>query len=280
MSPATLRTALDWGAGKLRVAGIAEPGSDARRLLAAILGLDPATLPSHDDRALNDGESAAFLQALTDRMAHKPVARITGWRSFWKHDFVINDHVLDPRPDTETLVETALAAPFLRVLDLGTGSGCILLSLLHDRPAATGLGTDIAPAALAVAHDNAHRLGLAGRVRLAVSDWFETVDGRFDLIVSNPPYIAEPEMAALASEVRLWDPPGALSPGGDGLGAYRAIAAGAVAHLQPGGRLIVEIGPTQATAVTALFAAAGLTAISRRRDLDGRDRVVVAHAPV
>ena len=279
MSGETARVWLERGAGQLRAAGIAEPHSDARRLLAAVLGVDPAMVLAHDDRRLNEAQTTAFAQALSDRMAHKPVARITGFRSFWKHEFAITQDVLDPRPDTETLVEVALSEPFSRVLDLGTGSGCILLSLLAERADATGMGTDISAAALGVAEGNAHRLGVMGRVRLEVADWFSGVEGRFDLIVSNPPYIAADEMAGLAPEVRLWDPVGALTPGGDGLAAYRAIAAGALAHLAASGRLIVEIGPTQGSAVAGLFAAAGLAGITVTVDLDGRDRVVLARAP-
>ena len=279
MSGESVRAWLERGTGQLRAAGIAEPLSDARRLLAAVLGVNPAMLLAHDDRRLDDDETAAFSQALSYRLARKPVARIAGFRSFWKHEFVITQDVLDPRPDTETLVEVALSAPFSRVLDLGTGSGCILLSLLAERADATGVGTDISAAALGVADRNAHRLGVTGRVRLEVADWFAGVEGRFDLIVCNPPYIAADEMAGLSPEVRLWDPVDALTPGGDGLAGYRAIAAGASAHLTALGRLIVEIGPTQAAAVAGLFAAAGLTEIAVYADIDGRDRVVTARAP-
>jgi release factor glutamine methyltransferase len=154
------------------------------------------------------------------------------------------------------------------------------LSLLHERPDATGLGTDLSEAALAVARGNAVRHGLTDRADFRCADWFARGSGSFDLIVSNPPYIAEAEMAGLEPEVRDHDPRMALTPGGDGLDAYRAIAAGMVAHLAPGGRLLVEIGPTQASEVSAILQAQGLAAITVLQDLDGRDRVVSGFAPV
>jgi release factor glutamine methyltransferase len=165
------------------------------------------------------------------------------------------------------------------MLDLGTGSGCILLSCLAGMPISRGVGTDVSEPALEVARGNARHLGVADRTRFLRSDWFSAVTGRFDLIVANPPYIAEDEMAGLAPEVRDWEPRAALTPGGDGLDAYRAIAAGAGARLMAGGRLILEIGPTQAGAVSALLQAQGLDAVEVRRDLDGRDRVVIAVKP-
>jgi release factor glutamine methyltransferase len=172
-----------------------------------------------------------------------------------------------------------LEEPFARVLDLGLGSGCILLTLLAERPEATGLGLDLSPAALEVARRNAARLGVTDRAAFAPSNWFETVDGLFDLIVSNPPYIALDEMPGLEPEVRDWEPRLALTDEGDGLGAYRAILSGAVAHLAPKGRLMVEIGPTQTEAVTAIGAARGLASPEVRRDLDGRARVCLFRAP-
>jgi release factor glutamine methyltransferase len=167
----------------------------------------------------------------------------------------------------------------LRLLDLGTGTGCILLSCLASMPLATGTGVDLSEPALAVARDNARSLGLAARARFLRSDWFSAVEGRFDLIVSNPPYIAEAEMPGLAAEVRDWEPHLALTPGGDGLGAYRALAAGAGARLMNGGRLFLEIGPSQAAAVSGLLAAQGFVQIRTLADLDGRDRVVSAVRP-
>jgi release factor glutamine methyltransferase len=171
-------------------------------------------------------------------------------------------------------VELALEEPFEKVLDLGTGSGCILLSLLAERPGAAGLGTDISAEALSVARGNAERLDVTGAA-FAQSDWFAEVHGAFDLIVSNPPYIAEAEIAGLSPEVRL-DPTIALTPGGDGLDAYRAIARDAGRHLAPGGRLLVEIGSEQGAAVSALFESAGLAKVTVHPDINGKDRVVSA----
>jgi release factor glutamine methyltransferase len=202
-----------------------------------------------------------------------------GARAFWGREFRVTRDVLDPRPETETLVALALAEPFARVLDLGTGSGCILVTLLAERPGARGVGTDISPEALLIAGENAARHGVEERVVLTPSDWFADIGGRYDLIVSNPPYIAEGEMAGLAPEVRDFEPRGALTDEGDGLGAYRVLAAGAPGHLAPGGRLLVEIGPTQGAAVSRLFAEAGLERVAVHPDLDGRDRVVAARRP-
>jgi release factor glutamine methyltransferase len=215
------------------------------------------------------------------RAARQPVAQILGRRQFWGHSFRVTPDVLDPRPETEVLVAEALAEPVSRLLDLGTGSGAILLSVLSSSPASTGIGTDLSQAALAVARGNARALGLAARAAFRHGNWFEAVAPgcSFDLILSNPPYITQAELAALDPEVRLWEPALALSPGGDGLDAYRAIAAGALARLTPGGRLAVEIGPTQARAVGDLMAAAGLRDPRVVSDLDGRPRVVLARRP-
>jgi len=263
----------------LTEAGVADPRGDLRRLYdwAFAIGQDAPEAQTRDDP--NDLTLEMLDIAVRDRLRRRPVSQIIGRRAFWRHDFIVTGDVLDPRPDTETLVETALAAPFARILDLGTGSGAIAVSLLADRPTARGVATDLSDPALAVARRNAEAIGVSDRLDLLRSDWFSAVSGRFDLIVSNPPYIAAAEMAALAPEVREWEPRMALTPGGDGLDAYRAIAAGAPAHLTPGGRLMVEIGPTQAAAVSALFQAAGLAEIAVQPDLDGRDRVVSARRP-
>ncbi|MCX7288742.1 MAG: peptide chain release factor N(5)-glutamine methyltransferase, partial [Rhodobacterales bacterium] len=213
------------------------------------------------------------------RVARQPVAQIIGQRLFWGLPFRVTRDTLDPRPETETLVAEALSRPFHRILDLGTGTGCILLSCLAGMPAAQGVGVDFSAAALLVAQENAQVLGLDARARFLASDWFSAVVGAFDLIVSNPPYIASHEMAALAPEVRDWEPHLALTPGGDGLDAYRTLATGAGAHLVPGGRILVEIGPAQGRAVSGFFTLAGLEAVQILSDMDGRDRVVSALKP-
>ena len=263
----------------LRDAGIEDGSRDARVLLAHALGIghDRLTLKLQDE--MTGPQAALYDAALVARIARQPVAQITGRRLFWGLSFRVTRDVLDPRPETETLVVEALKVPFLKVLDLGTGTGCILLSCLKGMPLARGLGTDISDAALQVAVGNTRDLGLEARTRFRKSDWFGQVTGAFDLIVSNPPYIAAEEMPALAPEVRDWEPHLALTPGGDGLDAYRTIARGAGARLLPGGRLLVEIGPTQGQAVAALFGAEGFAAIRILPDMDGRDRVVAAVKP-
>jgi release factor glutamine methyltransferase len=263
----------------LREAGIEDGSRDARVLLAHALGIghDRLTLKLQDE--MTEPQAALYDSALKARLARQPVAQITGRRLFWGQSFRVTRDTLDPRPETETLVAEALAQPFLKVLDLGTGTGCILLSCLKGMPMARGLGTDISDAALRVAIGNTRDLGLEARARFRKSDWFSGVTGAFDLIVSNPPYIAAEEMPTLAPEVLDWEPHLALSPGGDGLDAYRAIARGAGARLMPGGRLLVEIGPSQGQAVAGLFQAAGLAEVRVLPDLDGRDRVVAAVKP-
>ncbi|SFH22171.1 [protein release factor]-glutamine N5-methyltransferase [Palleronia marisminoris] len=263
---------------RTRLGHCPDPMRDARRLLADAAGLDPGALHRLDDTL--PAETRATFEALVARRAGgEPLARVLGYRDFWRHRFQITPDVLDPRADTETLVARALEVPWQRVLDLGTGSGCILLSLLAERGDAQGVGTDISDAALDVARGNAAVLGLADRVRFARADWWQGVSGRFDLIVSNPPYIATDEMDELSPEVRDHDPRLALSPGGDGLEAYRIIAGGAADMLEPGGTLMVEIGWQQGPAVTRLFSAAGLADVALHTDLEGRDRVVSARRP-
>jgi release factor glutamine methyltransferase len=264
---------------QLQDAGIADAARDARVLLAHALGIghDRLTLRLTDE--MTAPQEALYQSALQARIARQPVAQITGRRLFWGLSFRVTRDTLDPRPETETLVAEALRAPFQKILDLGTGTGCILLSCLKGMPMARGLGTDISEAALQVAIGNTRDLGLEARARFRRSDWFADVTGSYDLIVSNPPYIAAEEVPDLAPEVRDWEPHLALTPGGDGLDAYRAIARGAGSRLMPGGRLLVEIGPTQGAAVAALFGQAGLRGIRVLPDMDGRDRVVAAEKP-
>jgi len=275
----TLAGLLRAGTARLAAAGVEGAGRDARLLLAHAAGIPADRLTLHLAEPAGAGVAEGFAAALAARAARQPLAQITGERLFWGRSFRVTPDTLDPRPETEVLVQAALAAPFARVLDLGTGTGCILLSLLADRPGATGLGVDASAAALAVAAANAARLGLAERAELRLSDWFGAVTGRFDLIVANPPYIAADEIAGLAPEVRDWEPRAALTPGGDGLAACRAIAAGAAGHLSPGGRILIEIGPSQAAAVAELLRGGGLTVTAVLSDLDGRDRVIAARGP-
>jgi len=271
-----LTQALGKGTGLLGWGGKREDsGRAARALLAHALGMSPDRIIIEHDREVSEAEMEVYEALIHRRLENEPVSRIIGRRMFWGRDFKITPQVLDPRPETEVIVAEALvgAAP-ARVLDLGTGSGILAVTLLAEWPQATGVASDLSPEALGVARENAETLGVADRLAFAQADWFGGLEGLFDLIVSNPPYIASAEMAGLAPEVREHDPEMALTPGGDGLDAYRAICARVGEFLAPGGRLMVEIGPTQGAAVTALFEAAGLDNVTVLPDMDGRARVV------
>jgi len=225
-------------------------------------------------------EAAARLEGfLARRERREPVSLILGRRAFWTIMLKVSPGVLTPRPDTETILDVVLAGfPAERaftVLDLGVGSGAILLAILAERPAARGLGVDVSEEALAVARENAANLGLAGRAALLRGDWTAGLSPEsFDLVVANPPYIPTKEIATLAPEVRDHEPRLALDGGPDGLAAYRRLAPEIIAVLKPGGRFALEIGPSQAEAVSALMAAADATEINVRKDLAGRERVV------
>ena len=268
-----LRDVLSIGAGELRKAGIEEAMRDARRLMAGALGVEAGRLTLMERDELNPVTVAEFHDSIRQRCEGVPVSHLLGWREFYGRRFEVNRDVLDPRPETEALIAEALREPFEEVLDLGSGSGCILLTLLAERPEASGVGTDLSPGALTVAKRNAEGLEAAGRCALIESDWFGAVRGKYDLVVSNPPYIAADEMGGLARELSH-EPRMALTDEADGLNAYRAIAAGAGVHLRPQGRLLVEIGWRQGAAVAALFEAAGFADVRVLPDLDGRDRVV------
>jgi release factor glutamine methyltransferase len=259
---------------RLRATDVTTPERDARHLVAFAAGIPLDRLTLHLREPFT--AEAPLEAALNAREARRPVSQIVGRRLFYGRDFNVTEDVLDPRPETETLVAAALDRPFNRVLDLGTGTGCILLTLLAENGSATGLGIDVSQSALRVAEGNAASLGVSAAFRL--SDWYSAVPERFDLIVSNPPYIAAHEMAELAPETRLWEPHLALTDGADGLSAYRVIAAGASAHLEPGGRVLVETGAgDHAMRVAEIFAAFGLEDVRFGHDLDGRERIVLAH---
>jgi release factor glutamine methyltransferase len=284
--PDSVRQAFVETASVLREAGIDTPELDARLLLCHAATLTHESFVARAGEALQP-EAAARLEALVRRRASRePISRITGTREFYGRSFVVDDSALDPRPDTETLIEAALALidktgrweEPLRLLDLGTGTGCILLTLLDELPKARGLGTDLSPAALRLAEANARRLGVADRASFLASDWLDAIHGEFDLIVSNPPYIASGEIKRLAPEVAHHDPYLALDGGADGLEAYRRIAAGAARLLAPKGAILVEIGASQAPAVAGLLRDGGFLVANDGPsfDLGGRPRVVVA----
>ncbi|MFQ5439615.1 MAG: N5-glutamine methyltransferase family protein, partial [Paracoccaceae bacterium] len=212
MSGLSVREALVAATQELSGAGIKDAARDVRRLAEHVLGLEAGRLTLVLPDPIADDALASLNEAVARRKARQPLAQITRRREFWGRVFHVTPDVLDPRPETETLVRVALAQPFSRVLDLGTGSGCILLTLLAERPSAVGQGVDASADALAVAKKNAVRLGLAERAGFAASDWFSAVSGRFDLIVANPPYIATAELATLEPEVRDWEPLAALCP--------------------------------------------------------------------
>ena len=262
----------------LAEAGVPDPATDVRRLWDFAFLSVGEKVGKQSDAAPNDLTLSAFKSAIEARIMRKPVSQIVGGRHFWKGWFAVTPDVLDPRPETETLIDLCLQEKFSRVLDLGTGSGCILISLLMEAPDATGVGTDISAEAVLVAGRNAAFHKVADRLILPLSDWYDDIGGRFDLIVSNPPYIAASEMDALQPEVRDHEPRMALTDGGDGLSAYRAIAAGAGQHLSANGRLLVEIGANQAKDVATIFNAAGLENVTIHKDLSGKDRVVSACA--
>ena len=289
----TLAEAVAQASGRLAEAGIEDPRRDARVLICRLLGGGPELLLGHGERALSDDERERIDAAVARRAAREPVSRILGTREFWSLAFGLNAATLDPRADSETLVEAVLAelpeemaapAAALRLLDLGTGSGCLLLALLSELPAATGTGIDISAEAVAQAARNAESLGLAGRARFVTQSWDQGLDsldgeGGWDVIVSNPPYIASGAIAGLDPEVAGYDPAAALDGGGDGLDAYRALIPAAAAVLKPGGLIALEIGQGQADAVDSLLWSAGLRALRRARDLAGVERCLLARKP-
>ena len=270
-----------------RINGIAEPEADARILLGHALHLERAQLLTQDDRLLEAREINAVSLLAARRIKREPVARIVGEKEFWSLELQVTPAVLVPRPETETLIESALDAVTarglrlekLRVLDIGTGSGALLLAALKELPNAIGTGTDVNADALEVARANAARLQLAARSTFVACDIAIGVAGPFDLILSNPPYIASGDIASLMPEVRDYDPILALDGGNDGLDFYRAIAADALRLLTPGGRLIVELGAGQEAAVSALFTKAGLAVDQAHKDLAGIPRSLGATAP-
>ncbi|MFV1439682.1 MULTISPECIES: peptide chain release factor N(5)-glutamine methyltransferase [unclassified Phaeobacter] len=273
-APQTAAQAMAAAAARLRAAGVPDPARDARILLAHAARIEASrvTLIAPEDLAPEIAERYEQLIAL--RAIRVPVSQLIGEREFYGRRFKVSGDVLDPRPETETLIEAALAEPFSRVLDLGLGSGCILVTLLAEQRAATGVGVDLSEAACLQASANAVLHRVEARAEILQSDWFSAVEGKFDLIVSNPPYIALDEMSEISDEVRAHEPEMALTDGGDGLGAYRTIAADLGDHLAAGGRVFLEIGPTQGTAVSDLLLSAGLKEVRILPDMDGRDRVV------
>lgn len=276
----TYRELYEYGAEKLRSKEIAEHDLDARLLLEKICDIDRNTLLVHGNRAPSAEEEAAYLEAIQRRAEHIPLQHILGEQEFMGLTFAVNEHVLVPRQDTEILVEEALRDLHdgMSILDLCTGSGCILLSLLHYSNDCLGVGTDISEKALEVARGNSQRLNL--KAEFLESDLYEKVVGKYDMIVSNPPYIPTSVIEGLMSEVKDHDPILALDGGEDGLCFYRNIIRKASDYLYGSGMLIVEIGHDQGAQVQALFEDNGFTNISVIKDYAGLDRVVKGYKHV
>tara|TARA_Y100000768_G_C23920885_1_gene654878 strand:+ start:88 stop:918 length:831 start_codon:yes stop_codon:yes gene_type:complete len=263
---------------KLRECGISDPVRDARLLLADCLELRTQNLNLLNDSYISEIKISKFWRMVKERCKRKPVSKILGYRSFWGRDFEINENVLDPRGDTETLIELILDCKFENMLELGTGSGAIAITVLAERPEVTCVATDISEYALKTASTNSKRHGVESRLKLLHSNWFEKISGSFDVIVSNPPYISSEEYAQLSAEVVKYDPKISLTLGGDGLEAYREILSQALEKLSKNGHIFLEIGYTQANAVGHLFREAGFQQIKVHKDLGSRDRVISAKA--
>lgn len=281
MSGPARRDALRAGAARLRVAGLGdEAESDARRLVEAASGLDGASVLARLNAPMPGDEAARFDALIARRAAREPLSHIIGSVGFWTLDLIVTRDVLTPRPDTETVVEAALAAVRdrsapLDILDIATGSGAIALALLSELPNARAVATDISAAALAVARDNAARNSLADRIGFIATSWADGVDSRFDLVVSNPPYIASAVIDTLEPEVKDFEPRLALDGGPDGLAPYAHLFAEARRLLKPGGAGVFEIGFDQGEAALALAGRAGVRSATLKRDLGGRDRAVM-----
>jgi release factor glutamine methyltransferase len=286
LAGASIDAARRWLARRFHAHGLEAPALDARILVGHALGLDHTALAAQAKRVLTPEEAGAIAELSARRLAREPIARIRGEKEFWGLPFKVNPETLLPRPETETVVEAALAAldrdhrksRALRIVDLGTGSGALLLALLCELPRACGIGTDISAAALHCARDNAVALGLSARASFVACDYGAAVGATAHLLVSNPPYVTRADIAALQAEVRDFDPRRALDGGPDGLDGYRAIASDARRLLAPKGILVVELGQGQLAAVTAIFAASGLEPAAPRYDLSGIPRALIMRA--
>ncbi|MEX2616877.1 MAG: peptide chain release factor N(5)-glutamine methyltransferase [Alphaproteobacteria bacterium] len=278
-----IRAGLQHGAARLAAAGIPNSRAEARLLLGHATGLPLETLIGHPERRI-DGERA-YMQLVERRAAREPLSHITGRREFWSLDFAVTRDTLDPRADSETLIEAVMdriadrGAP-LRIADLGTGTGCLLGALLSLLPGAFGVAVDCSPAAAAVAARNLAALGFRDRFTVVAGNWANSLAGGFDIVVSNPPYIPSGEIDGLEPEVAVWEPRLALDGGTDGLFAYRQIFDELPLLLKAGGFAALEFGQGQGDAVAMLAARAGMTVSARKADLGGRERCLVCEAPL
>ncbi|KZB60079.1 peptide chain release factor N(5)-glutamine methyltransferase [Thalassospira sp. GO-4] len=282
---ATLGTLMAEGVAALNEAGIENARMDVRILLARAAGVDGGRISAWPEDEVAADKEALFRDMIARRSGHEPVGRILGERDFWRHTFKLAPETLEPRPDSETLVEWAIDfledndAP--RIVDFGTGTGCLLLSTIGDLPGSSGIGLDISEGAVACARENARALDLDGQVEFRVSDWDSALDDReradgFDLVMSNPPYITRDEMETLSPEVQKFDPRIALTDEGDGLAAYRVLSQVAFDLAKPGGFVIFEIGRGQEKDVGQLLVEAGFVGVEYREDLGGIVRCVAA----
>ncbi len=266
---------------ELAAAGIPGPRLETRLLIAAVLKIEPSAV--FTDVAPNAAQTAEIRRLLAQRLQHKPLDKILGHREFYKFDFLVDENVLSPRADTEILVEEALRLPLAekaRILDLGTGSGCIIETLLAEKPAMSGVAVDISAESLQVAQKNAEKLGVDKHLQFMQADWFaadfcERIGEKFDMITANPPYIPTADIATLEPEVKNYDPPAALSGGTDGFDSYRRIAVVAPELLKDGAYILLEAGIGQAAEIAALFMRQGLKHLRTLADLSGIDRCVV-----
>lgn len=281
LQPQSVESAIVWAQKQLGVAGIDGARAEARLLLRHATGLSAERQVAAPETTLDGRQTSSLAQAVTRRSRGEPIAHILGRREFWSLDFVVTPDTLDPRPDSETVIAAALARldsrerPY-QILDLGTGTGCLLLALMSELPNATGVGVDIAPETAHVARLNAARLGFADRTRFVVGDWTIPIGGQFDVILCNPPYVRTGDIDGLSREVAMFEPRRALDGGADGLDAFRALGPGLRRITGTTGFVVVEVGAGQAEAVSGILTEAGFADLSRTADLAGIERCISA----
>ena len=275
----TYRNLFILGRERLKEVGISDNARESKKILAFLTNNEYSNLNWINEFKISKELSFKFNALIEQRVSGEPVSRIIGKKLFFNSEFFVNKNVLDPRPETEAVVLVALEENFSTLLDLGTGTGCILISLLKERPNAVGVSVDISKECLIVAKINAKTNGVLDRVEFTQSDWFSNVNSKFDLIVSNPPYIGLSELDGLSREVKNFDPKVALFGGEDGLNCYKAIFNDVIHFLNPGGRFIIEVGYSQSSIVKKLFFNSGFTDIKVTKDLDHINRVVSGRLP-
>ena len=269
-----------FGRERLKEVGISNGARESKKILAFVTNHEYSALNWTQEFKISKEIKFKFIDLIEQRVSGAPISKIIGKRLFFNSEFFVNENVLDPRPETEVLVSVALEKNFSTVLDLGTGTGCIVISLLKERPDVVGVSTDISKECLNVAKINAETNGVLDRVKFIHSDWFSNVTSRFDLIVSNPPYIGLSELNDLSREVKNFDPKVALFGGRDGLNCYEAIFNDVSRFLNPGGWLITEVGYAQSSIVKKFFLNNGFIDIKVTKDLDFNNRVVSGHLPL